>query len=265
MKPELEILDYSVYGNAIDAESDRLLAAAAENEGFRTTVRAIALDQEVRPAAERVWLRYDLRSPGELHWIVGLSERLHAAGHRVFPSALSLVLAGDKWETYQRLRAVAVPTPPTRLSNDPERPGYPLMLKRRVSWGGIGNRVLRGASDIAATTFSEEDICQPFIPHQRTWIVPVAGGVELFAIEARRDPGHDGDVRLLSLPEGGAGLASAALKALELAAGTADLMESEQGLLVLEVNSAPRLPYPDLPGADLATPMVRAVLKWMED
>lgn len=38
----------------------------------------------------------------------------------------------------------------------------------------------------------------------------------------------------------------------------------ERGPVVLEVNSSPCMPYPDLPGVDLAAPMLRAVLDWME-
>jgi len=92
----------------------------------------------------------------------------------------------------------------------------------------------------------------------------VASGRELQAIEARREPEFDGDVRVLPLPDGAMGLGAAAVAALGLPAGTADLIESPNGPYVLEVNSAPCIPYPELPEVDLATPMVRAVLAWME-
>ena len=266
MSNALAILDYSVHGNTIDVESDRLLAAAAGAAGFDAVIQSIAPGTNVRPAAERIWLRYDLRSRRELSWIVSVAHALHCQGHRVFPSARSVLLAGDKWETYHALRDAGVPTPRTCLGLGFQSGGLPVILKPRCGWGGQGNRVLRDEADqhSVARSAADDYIGQPFIPHCRTWIVPVANGRELLAIEASREPECDGDVRVLPLPEGGAGLGAAAVAALGLPAGTADLIESPDGPLILEVNSAPRIPYPDLPEVDLATPMVRAVLDWME-
>jgi glutathione synthase/RimK-type ligase-like ATP-grasp enzyme len=266
MSVSLAILDYSVHGNAIDADSDRLLAAAAAAAGVETVVQPIAPGQEVRPAAGRVWLRYDLRSRRELSWIVSVAADLRRRGHRVFPSASSILRAEDKWETYHALGEAAVPTPRTFLALDLDGAGLPVILKPRTGWGGQGNRVLRieQERDALPPLPDEEYIGQPWIEHRRTWIVPVVRGRELAAIEARREPDRDGNVRVVALPEGGAGLAAAAVAAAGLPVGTVDLIESSEGMLVLEVNSAPRIPYPDLPGVDLATLMVGAVLEWMD-
>lgn len=266
MSVSLVILDYSVHGNAIDAESDRLLAEAATAAGLETIVQPIAPGEEIRPSAERVWLRYDLRSRHELSWIVSVAADLRRRGHRVFPSAAAILLAEDKWETYHALRGAAVPTPRTVLALDLDRVGLPAIVKPRAGWGGQGNRVVRSEQERASLDLApaEDYIGQGFIEHCRTWIVPVVQGRELPAIEARREPHRDGNVRVLALPQGGRGVGAAAVAAVGLPAGTADLIESADGLLVLEVNSAPRIPYPDLPGVDLATPMVRAVLEWME-
>ena len=263
MKETLAILDYSVHGNAIDAESDRLLAVAATAAGLDAVVRSIAPGKSLRVDAGRIWLRYDLRSRRELSWLVRVASDLRQKGHRVFPSPMSILLAGDKWETYHALRAAAIPTPATRLLLDPFPRRYPAMLKPRVGWGGKGNRVLQDATDCLAGISPEDTIVQPFIPHCRMWIVPVADGQELPAIEERREPERDGEARVSPLPDGGAGLAAAAARALGLAAGTADLIEGPEGLIVLEVNSAPCISYPDLPEVDLAGPMVRAVLDGM--
>lgn len=266
MSVYLAILDYSVHGNAIDAESDRLLAEAATAAGWETVVQPIAPGGEVRPEAERVWLRYDLRSRLELSWVVRVAADLRRRGHRVFPSASAILLAEDKWETYHALHEAAVPTPRTVLALDLGRAGLPAIVKPRAGWGGQGNRVVRSEQERESLELvpAEDYIGQGFIEHCRTWVVPVVQGRELPAIEARREPGRDGDVRVLALPEGGMGLGAAAVAAVGLPAGTADLIESSDRLLVLEVNSAPRIPYPDLPEVDLATPMVRAVLEWME-
>jgi len=266
MSVSLAILDYSVHGNAIDAESDRLLAAAATAAGLETILEPIVAGQEIRPDAERVWLRYDLRSRQELSWIVRVAADLRRRGYRVFPSASAILRAEDKWETYHALREATVPTPRTFLALDLDRAGLPAVVKPRSGWGGQDNRVVRSEQERVSLELApaEDYIAQGFIEHCRTWIVPVVRGRELPAIEACRQPERDGDVRVLALPEGGAGLGAAAVAAVGLPAGTADLIESADGLLVLEVNSAPRIPYPDLPGVDLAAPMVRAVLEWME-
>lgn len=265
MTPDLEILDYSVYGNAIDADSDRLLAAAATAAGCRVAVRPTAPGADVRVEANRVWLRHDLRSRADLAWMIALARDLARQGRRVFPDALALFTACDKWETYHALHHEGVPTPATQLGLCDTVRRWPVLLKARVGWGGQSNRIVRDARawrELAPPP-GEEEILQPFIPHNRTWIVPVAGGTEIVSVEARRDPDHDGDVRLLPLPAGATGLARAAAAAVGLPAGTVDLIEPPEGPVVLEVNAAPRLPYPDLPGVDLAGPMVRAVLDWM--
>jgi glutathione synthase/RimK-type ligase-like ATP-grasp enzyme len=266
MSKALAILDYSTHGNTIDVESDRLLAAAAGAAGSHTVIQSIAPDSDVRPAAERVWLRYDVRSRQELSWIASVAQDLHSQGHRVFPSARAMLLAGDKWETYHALCAAGVPTPSTFLGLNIQSCSSPVILKPRCGWGGQGNCILRHAADrdSVAELAADDYVGQSFIAHCRTWIIPVANGRELLAIEARREPECDGEVRVLPLPDGAAGLGAAAVAALGLAAGTADLIESPDGPLILEVNSAPRIPYPDLPEVDLATPMVRAVLDWME-
>ena len=192
-----------------------------------------------------------------------LADALRREGHRVFPEPLSILLAGDKWETYHALRAAGIPTPATWLLIDRDSIQYPAMLKPRVGWGGKANRVARDRADSIPGVSAEECIGQPFIPHDRMWIVPVAGGTELPAIEERREPNRYGEVQLSPLPDGGPGLAAAAARALGITAATVDLIESPEGPLVLELNSAPCIPYPEIPAVDLAGPMVRAVLDWM--
>ncbi|MEW6741532.1 MAG: ATP-grasp domain-containing protein [Planctomycetota bacterium] len=314
MTSGLAILDFSIHGNAIDAESDRLLAAAARAEGIEATISTIAPSQpraaephaseglllrphggpaasfqpsalscqpqdfsarckevsekdSIRIGVERVWLRYDLRSRAELSWMVAVAHDLRRRGHRVFPQATSILLAEDKWETVRAFRERGISTPETLLALDIDRCRLPAMLKPRVGWGGLGSRVLRDASDLrsADAIVAEDFICQPYIPHCRTSIVAVANGRETVVIEERREPERDGEAQVRPLPPGADGLAAAAVEAVRLPAGTADLIETGGCLSVLEVNSAPRIAYPNVPDAELATPLVRAVLSWMEN
>ena len=273
MKRDLAILDYSIYGNRPDPLSDNLLAQAARAAGWRPLISPLEPPGPPAVTPECVWLRYDLRSRSELSWVVSVADRLQQRGHRVFPSAAAILLAEDKWETFHAFRQRGIPTPETLLGLELARCALPVILKPRVGWGGKGCLRLHAAADRAAATtrvavttrVAEDDICQPYLAHQRTWIVAVAGGQEIVTLqEPRNDPAHEGETQVRPAPPGAVSLALAALDAVGLVAGTVDLIESPAGLLVLEVNSAPRIPYPDLPDLDLATPMVRSVLAWME-
>jgi ribosomal protein S6--L-glutamate ligase len=74
-----------------------------------------------------------------------------------------------------------------------------------------------------------------------------------------------GSARPATAPGGGVELVVAALDAVGLVTGTADLLELDGGIAVLEVNSAPGLEYPSIPELDLAGPMVACVMRWMDE
>ena len=133
MSLSLAILDYSVHGNMIDAESDRLLAAAATAAGWETVVQPIAPGQEVQPAAERVWLRsvelrsgYELR--GEFDEFPPELERLLADPH------LGLMRAGYEVSKQEGWRAPegAVPLIKTKPLPGVTREGSLLALQTCV-------------------------------------------------------------------------------------------------------------------------------------
>ena len=113
-------------------------------------------------------------------------------------------------------------------------------------------------------------VCQPYIAHEQTWTIAAAAGDILACIEKSVGQGdfrtnelHGGTTRLARPPAGAAALALAALRAVDLTAGTVDLLLSPGGVEVLEVNAAPGLHYPGIPQLDLAGPIVRAVLARM--
>lgn len=267
MNPALTLLDYSIYGNRPDPISDGLLAAAARAMGREVAIVPMAPPGPGAIATPCVWLRYDLRSRQELSWVVRVAHELRQRGHCVFPTALSILLAEDKWETFHAFRAAGIPTPETALGLELERFPLPAILKPRAGWGGKGALRVRHDADrpAAAQRVAEDDVCQPYLPHRHTWIVAVAADREIVTLqEPRNDPAHEGETYRRPAPPGAVDLACAALASVGLVTGTVDLIESLERLLVLEVNSAPRIPYADLPDVDLATPMVRSVLDWME-
>ncbi|NLI79203.1 MAG: ATP-grasp domain-containing protein [Candidatus Riflebacteria bacterium] len=237
-----------------------------------------------------VWLRYDLRTPEDLAWVVQVARDLKQSGVRVFPRSEAIEGSEDKWLTARALAKAGIPIPPTALGTGvaagslakretegprrrPWQPGgltdvgsvpFPLIVKPRVGWGARQTQVFRSAAEPGlAEAVTGEAVVQPFLPHDRTLIAAVAAGRPLACIE---DIGGglraEGRVGTIAFPPGAADLAARALAAVGLVTGTVDLIETVDGLRVLEVNSAPRLTYPHLPEIDLAGPMVEAVLAW---
>jgi len=270
---KLDILDYSVHGNEADTESDALLKAASEALGYTTRIVLLQSEKHVPELQERVWLRYDLRSRRELAWIVSVAENLEKKGHQVFPSARSILLSEDKWETHLTLLHTRLPLIETHDLSATDPGGATIVLKPRVGWGGMGMKLLENGADVLSQLLEEkkEYIWQPFIPHRQTWTVVMAGKSLLSILEKRatsndfRTNFHFGEEALEASDPGGAGdRAALALDAVGLVAGGVDLIEADGQLKVLEVNSAPCLWYDNLPALDLAGPMVHCVMEWMD-
>ncbi len=268
----LDILDYSAYGNAIDAESDACIAAAAAALGIAARIRSIRRGERLLDCAPWVWLRYDLRSPDDLRWICDAAGELARGGRAVFPSAAAILRAEDKRETHAALRAAGVPALECRPVAEIAACGRQAVVKPRVGWGGMGilrvddTRSFRGPEGFAA----EDHVCQTFVPHDRTWTVAATDEGEIAVLEKWRradDFRTDGDfnreVRRAAPFGNVVAIARAALAAVGLVAGTVDCIEVEGRNAVLEVNSAPCLVYPEIAGLDLAGPMVRRVYAWV--
>ena len=268
----LDILDYSVYGNVIDAESDACIAAAVEALGVAARVRPIAPGASFADCAPWVWLRYDLRSREDLRWICAAAGELVRSGRAVFPSAAAILRAEDKRETCAALRAAGVPTPECRPVAGLAACGRRAVVKPRVGWGGMGMlRVDDTGAFRAPEGFIPEDyVCQAFIPHDRTWTVAGTSEGAIAVLEKwrraedfRTDGEFNREVRLVAPFGNVAAIARAALAAVDLAAGTVDCIAVAGGLAVLEVNSSPCFVYPRIAGSDLAAPMARRVYAWM--
>lgn len=257
------VLDFSCYENECDPLSDALIADALSQMGIG--VRIIPLSRGQRPPAPApyVWLRYDLRCPEDLAWIIECAVRLRLSGASVFPSPEALLLAEDKWLTDWALRQRGLPLPDTWLGGSSQGGRFPLILKPRVGWGGEDSRIIHSWDDLAGQgALHPGYIAQVFIPNDRTLITAVADGQPIVCIEDRtRTGGHSCRARTVPFTEQAVDLAHRAIAAVGLTAGTVDLIETPEGLCVLEVNSAPRLTYPALSGVDLAGPMARAVIK----
>ncbi len=269
---DVDILDYSVYGNqAVDATSDEFLKSALVASGVTARIIPINRGEALSEIGKRVWLRYDLRSLDDLSWIAGLAQRLSGEGHSVFPSERSIRCCEDKWETYLALSEAGVPTIETCDLRATPPDGRRIVVKPRVGWGGMGMEVLeRGRA--AAGPGQGSHIWQPFIEHRQTWTVLLAGA-SLIAILEKRAGASDfrtnaqfgEEARLAGDPGGAVALAGAALSAAGLVAGGVDIIAQGEEMKVLEVNSAPCLWYDNLPGLDIAGFMVQSVIEWWND
>ncbi len=265
---KIDIADYSIYGNRIDASSDALIRSSAEKLGFKVNMIKLAKNKAQRHHSPFVWLRYDLRCPDDLAFICNSAAFLGSKGCRVFPSPSSIILAEDKWETFSALRAAGVATVDSfRLDNMPTH-GWPVVVKPRVGWGGLGIRLIENVKEMEGMPLEDRDlfIGQPYIPHDRTFTVAGGGGKVIAALRTDshgndfRSNCSEGTIRVLDeCPPEMARLAADALEAAGLAAGSVDIIENEGSPMVLEVNSAPRMHYETCPGLDLAGPMVDIV------
>ena len=278
------VLDFSPYGNIFDPRSDALIAAACEAAGHRAEILPLTRETASSAEADLFWLRYDIRSRKDLLHVLELARLLESRGSRVHPRPRVIWAAEDKWETTRLLAKAGIPIPSTFRGRDYARCPFPAIFKPRAGWGGLGNKIIRQPADLAAhdiptpatlvdgTTVegvmlrsplkSDEYICQEFHEHPRTLIACWADGVPICGIDDHADNAfEEGRGPVVPLDDEAVRLADAAMRAVGVIAGTVDLIETDRGLLVLEVNSAPRLTYPHLPGIDLATPMVRAVLR----
>lgn len=266
MKNKLTILDFSEYENPFDPRSDALLKGAAEAAGMNSGILNYSKEAIPEVDSAKIWMRYDIRSRSDLKWVLEVATTLKRRGHRIFPSPKAIWLAEDKWETFMTLDKAGIPLPTTFRSKDLLKCGFPAILKTRVGWGSMGNRVILEEKAIASLTPYRKDdyICQRFIPHERTFIIALAGEAELAClVDTGRTMADEEKVAPVQAPPGAYIMARKAAEVIGLPAGTVDLIESQDGLKVLEVNSAPRITYPHIPGLDLATPMVKAVLSEM--
>lgn len=266
----IDIVDFSVYGNETDRSSNALISESAVKKGYQATITEITRSNSRPQVSSFAWLRYDLRSPEDLALIYDLAFSLEKQGCRVFPASHSIILSEDKLETFKALHAAQVPTVDT-FSLDKGVRKNPIVIKPRVSWGGRGIRLIGGPEDLNSIPVTERGlyIGQPYIEHEKTFTVALAGG-KLIATLRTDSSGDDfrsnctegAPPKIVECQPAMGSLAAGAINAMGLVTGTVDIIEDGCTMLVLEVNSAPRLSYETLPGLDLASPMFDSVIEW---
>lgn len=196
-----------------------------------------------------------------VEYSLALVRQFELMGVPVLNGSAGIALAKQKWASLQALTAAGVPVPPTTLMRFPthladtlaELGGPPVILKLLRGMQGAGVLLAESgeaAESIMDTVWSlgEDIIAQKFIAESRGTDVRVLviGGE---AVAAMRRTAKEGDFRS-NIHRGGVGervaltpaLASVAVRAAQvtgLRVAGVDVLESKEGVVVLEVNSSP--------------------------
>jgi ribosomal protein S6--L-glutamate ligase len=220
-------------------------------------------------------------------WSLGLLEAWILRGARSALSPAAIARASDKVLTTLGLVRAGVPVVPTVAIREPfhvesvlaELPADSWILKSRTGMGGGGVALVHGRSSArsvlgALTAGHETVLVQPFMRTSPTRDLRVlVAGMEPIAAYWREAQGdefrsnvHRGGLASAaeaSLPEGAFELALAAARATALPFSGVDLIETADGLAVLEVNASPGFQgVEEATGKDVATPYLQRWMAW---
>ncbi|MCC6624110.1 MAG: ATP-grasp domain-containing protein [Deltaproteobacteria bacterium] len=222
-------------------------------------------------------------------WSLALLEAWLQRGARSALSPEALVRASDKVLTALRLAEQGVPTVPTAAIREPFHVDHALdavphegawVFKTRLGTGGTGVALAPGRSSarsvLGALVIDRETVLvQPFLTTRPTRDLRVlVAGYEPLACAWRVAPDDDfranvhrgATMRAVSpedAPAGALDLAVAAARAAALPFAGIDLIETSNGLTVLEVNGSPGFQgIEEATGKDLATPFLQRFAAW---
>jgi glutathione synthase/RimK-type ligase-like ATP-grasp enzyme len=274
MSGALVVLDSSPYGNAADQRSNRFLVELAAWLGCRGRVVDAAelvagAGAEAGPfAADDVVVpRADLRTFADLARFAALLRALARGGVQLLLDADGLLAAQDKLRTAERLAAAGLPAIPTwgiaasatlsdAVAARARELGFPVVLRHPIGWGARGITrcadldELRSALGFADHLAPHEPLLlQPFVPHRSALTVQACGGEVAGAYRTwpragdfRCNPRLGGRTEKLPAPPALAQLVQRTLAACGLAFGSVDVLEADDGrLLVADVNAMPGL------------------------
>ncbi len=221
-------------------------------------------------------------------WSLALLESWLVRGARSAVSPLAIAHASDKVLTSLRLVAAGLPIVPTLAVREPFHvdaaldglPADAYVMKSRTGTGGLGVALAHGRTSArsvlgALTARRETVLLQPFVKTDPTRDLRVLiAGLEPLATywrvahddEFRANMHRGGSARAATpetLPAGALELALAAARATSLPFCGVDLIETRDGLAVLEVNASPGFQgAEEATGRDLATPFVQRWMAW---
>lgn len=217
-----------------------------------------------------------------------LISRFQSAGAYVAPTPQALTLARDKWMALGALQEVGVPVPHSAIVNDFEDldhavnilGGYPIIVKLLESTHGAGVMLANDRQSAlslidAFTSLNKAVMIQKFIKESKgsDIRVIVCDGEVVAAMQrlpakgefrSNLHRGGQGKKVKLSIQEQEVAIASA--KAIDLDYTGVDILRSNDGPMVLEVNASPGLEgIENVTGIDVAGAIVKMVEKKVKD
>lgn len=219
---------------------------------------------------------------GSSSWGLTLLRQLELQGITVLNSAFGTMVAADKVRALQELAALGVATPHSVQTKNPEElaaiieqvNGPPAILKLLKGTQGVGvikvDTVESAVSAMEAFWSLREDVLvQEFVAEStgvdiRVFVVDgrVVGAMERTAGEGefRANVHRGGTTRKVDLDEEAREVALRAARALDLKVAGVDILPSERGPLVIEVNASPGLEgIEGATGRDIAKEIVKCV------
>lgn len=191
---------------------------------------------------------------------LALLAALEAAGVRTLDTARAIERAGDKFRSLQDLAAAGVPVPETALVHGPGQVpasvglvgGLPAVLKLRRGTGGVGVLLVESAEALESTAQTLLSLGHSVVVQERVG----PAGIDLRAVvvdgrvvavmerhaaagEFRANVRRGARVRAVAPGGPIADVARAAARALGLRVCGVDLVPTDAGPKVLEVNAAP--------------------------
>jgi ribosomal protein S6--L-glutamate ligase len=214
------------------------------------------------------------------NWSLTLLRQIELQGIRVLNSASGTMVASDKFRATQELAAAGVATPKSLQTKNPadlpsligQVNGPPVILKLLKGTQGIGVikiDTIESAVSTLETLWSlrEDVIIQEFVAESsgvdvRAFVVDgrVVGAMERSAREGefRANVHRGGSVRKLDLDDQSRDLALRAADALGLRVAGVDILPSNRGPLVIEVNASPGLEgIESATGRDIAKDIIK--------
>lgn len=199
------------------------------------------------------------------------AQRARQEGMPVIDDPESMIRCTNKVYLWERLVQAKLPTPKTRVLRDRKRLdavatefGFPLVLKVPDGSFSRGVKKVNNAGElqsVAAKLFEESDLllAQRYVPTRYDWRIGVLGGKPLFACQYLMAPNHWQIVRhrekgpaiegahetfaLADVPPGVIDLAVSASALIGDGFYGVDLKETDEGLVVIEINDNPNLEH----------------------
>ena len=239
-------------------------------EFFRASAKTHGIELKVYTNSEAYQLAEDNAGFPDfiLFWDkdIRLGRLLESRGARLFNSPSAIELSDDKYLTYLALKKAKLPLPETVaapmtyhnigyredfgfIGEYGKRLGYPMVIKE--VFGSFGEQVYLAESHEAAIEIIRKTDCRPvifqkFISYSsgRDIRINIVGGKAVASMERRSENGDfranltiGGKMKKITPDEKAIKLATEACRALGLDFGGGDLLYTENGYLICEVNS----------------------------